>query len=121
MSELSVRTRVALPVRRKKREDSLTRTTRKAPSRIARLLALAYHLERQVEEGELSDCAEAARRLGISRARVAQVLGLLSLSARIQERILSGELVTSERRLRPALKELCWKAQEEVVEERNRE
>ncbi len=120
MSELSIRARVAVPMRRKKREDSLTREARKAPSRIARLLALAYHLERQVEEGEYSDYAEAARRLGISRARVAQVLALLSLSARLQERILSGELVTSERRLRPALKELCWKAQEEVVEERSR-
>jgi len=78
-------------------------------------------LESAVGEGELRAYAEAARRLGVSRARVAQVLGLLSLSARLQERILSGELVISERRLRPALSELCWKAQEEVVEERSRE
>ena len=121
MNELSVRTRVVRPVRGTKRDAPYPPDVRKAPSRIARLLALAYYLESAVGEGELRAYAEAARRLGVSRARVAQVLGLLSLSARLQERILSGELVISERRLRPALSELCWKAQEEVVEERSRE
>ena len=93
----------------------------KPPSRLARLLALAHVLERLVEEGELEDYAEAARRLGVSRARVAQVIGLLSLSPRLAERIIAGELVTSERKVRAALREPSWQAQEAAWRDLSRE
>ncbi len=79
--------------------------------RTARMLALAYKVERDVEAGRLKDYAEAARRLGITRGRVAHVLGLLNLAAPIQETILAGLLTTNERWLRRVLREPDWQAQ----------
>lgn len=72
----------------------------KPPSRIARQLALAYLVERLIEEGKIKNYAEAARRLGVTRARMAQITNLASLSTEIQEGILLGRAQTSERRLR---------------------
>jgi hypothetical protein len=60
-------------------------------SRIARNLALAYLIERRIEDETLKEYADAARRLGLTRARVAQVMELLSLPAQEQERILSRD------------------------------
>ena len=80
-------------------------------SRIARQLALAHHIERLVESGELESYAEAARELGITRARMAQAQSLLNLSAKIQDWILAGELVKSERALRGVLREPNWEIQ----------
>ena len=37
-------------------------------------LALALHIEDQIDRGRMSTYAEAARRCGVSRARVSQVL-----------------------------------------------
>lgn len=54
------------------------------PSRQARLLALAYKVERMIDSGELRDYAEAARRLGVSRARMSQVMGMLNLLPELQ-------------------------------------
>ena len=71
------------------------------PTRTARMLALAYHIERLVEAGTLRDYAGAARRLGITRARMTQVANLRWLPCGVQERILAGERV-SERGLRNA-------------------
>ena len=81
------------------------------PTRIARMLALAYFVDRQVEAGAIKDYAQAARLLGISRARVAHLQALLNLSARIQEAILAGGLRLTERRMRPLLREAAWEAQ----------
>ena len=55
---------------------------KKSPSvsRVARQLALAYHVERLIEDGVLKDYAEAARVLGITRARMTQVTNLLNLA-----------------------------------------
>ena len=72
----------------------------KPPTRVARMLALAYHVEDLVDRGVLASYAEAAARLGVSRARLAQVVRLLDLSPRVQEAILLGETEISERRLR---------------------
>ncbi len=69
------------------------------PTRIARQLALAYHVERLIESGALKDYADAARRLGITRARMTQIANLRWLACGVQERILAGERV-SERGLR---------------------
>ena len=59
-----------------------------------------------LESGEASSQAAIARREGISRARVTQVMGLLRLAPEIQERVLSlPDLVRrpaiTERALRP--------------------
>jgi len=46
------------------------------PSRRARQLALGVWIERQVEDGRVASYAEMARVLGVSRARVTQLVGL---------------------------------------------
>ncbi len=80
-------------------------------SRVARTLALAYHIERLLESGELEDYAEAARIFRVTRARMTQVMNLLSLSADIQESLLSGTLQASERRLRELGGNPHWESQ----------
>lgn len=54
------------------------------PARVALMLALAHRIEREVAEGALTDHAEAAKRLGLTRARITQLcdLTLLAVSAR---------------------------------------
>jgi hypothetical protein len=63
------------------------------------MLALAYFIERQVEAGKIRDYATSARRLGISRARMSQMMNLINLPVAKQEAILSGAMM-SERELR---------------------
>ncbi len=79
---------------------------------MSRQLALAHYVELLIEQGRLRDYADAARRLGLTRARLTQVMKLLNLSSSLQESILSGELQVSERRLRTTLKHVDWEAQE---------
>jgi len=50
----------------------------KPPTRFARMLALAYHVEDLIDRGVLTSYAEAAARRGVSRARIAQVCGCLT-------------------------------------------
>ena len=85
--------------------------------RIARQLALAHYIDRLVENGGIKDYAEVARRLGITRARMAQVTNLLNLSPQFQESILSGKLRISERRLRSTLRHMDWQAQTADIRE----
>lgn len=56
--------------------------------RIARLMALALHLETLVRSGTASSYAEVARLGHVSRARVSQILSLLQLAPDLQERLL---------------------------------
>ncbi len=72
----------------------------KPVSRAARMLALAHLIERKVESGEIQSYATAARALGMSRARVSQIMALLNLPVQTQEAILLGKLDLGERRLR---------------------
>ena len=57
-------------------------------------------VQRLVGEGSVKSYADAARQLGVSRARVSQILNLLNLSPRVQEGLLLGDLHLSERRIR---------------------
>ena len=85
--------------------------------RVVRLLALAHWIDRIVRDGELRDLADAARVLGMTRARVSQITNLLLLSPVIQEAILDLPMVTSgrdpitERHLRPISAEPDWNKQ----------
>jgi hypothetical protein len=94
---------------------------RKAPaaapkvSRLATQLALAHHIERLVEGGHVRSYAAAARMLGISRGRLGQILGLVNLSPDIQARILTGDLVGSERRVRQVVGVAEWREQAETL------
>src|SRR5262249_55669955 len=56
--------------------------------RIARLLALAWHVEGLVRSGTISSYAAAARLGHVSRARLSQILGLLNLAPDLQEQLL---------------------------------
>ena len=91
------------------RVKSLGDTDRVSP--VARRLALAYRLDRMVEAGEVRSYAESARILAVSRARMAQILNLLSLSAEIQESLLLGKLHLTERRARELEKDPLWESQ----------
>ena len=85
--------------------------------RVARMLALAHKVDAMVQDGRLRDFADAARRLGLTRARVTQITSLLLLAPEIQEAILDLTPVTkgrdpiSERQLRPLVAEPDWHVQ----------
>jgi len=87
-------------------------------SRVARMLALAHHIDRLIEAGSIGSYAEAAQMLGVSRARVTQVIKLLNLSPSVQHSILLGKLNISERQLRHVLKYTVWKIQEIRIDQR---
>jgi hypothetical protein len=56
--------------------------------RLARLLALAWHVEGLVRSGTLTSYAAAARLGHISRARLSHILSLLNLAPDLQEQLL---------------------------------
>ncbi len=62
--------------------------------RVARLLAFAHQIEGRVRYGEYRDLADAARKLGITRARVTQIVNLTMLAPEIQEAILTWPAIS---------------------------
>ena len=81
---------------------------RKEPKtpRVVELLRMAMEWQRQLDAVEVGTQAEIARREGITRARVTQVMGMLRLAPEIQQSILSmpdmvRRLAITERALRP--------------------
>lgn len=73
---------------------------------VVELLRKAQEWRRQLEAGEIRTQAEIARKDGLTRARVTQVMGLLRLAPEIQERVLSlpdsvRRPTITERTLRP--------------------
>ena len=68
--------------------------------RLARRLALAHLVERLIDACKLDDYAHAARVLGVSRARLSQLMDLLLLPPDVQERVLLGQWTGGERALR---------------------
>ena len=56
--------------------------------RLARLLALAWHIDGLVRSGTLASYAAAARLGHVSRARLSQILSLLNLAPDLQEHLL---------------------------------
>ncbi len=85
--------------------------------RVTRLLALAHRIDGMITSGEVRDWAEAARLVGVTRARVTQIANLLLLAPKIQEGILSLPSVTrgpdlvTERVLREVASHVDWRAQ----------
>ena len=87
--------------------------------RLTRLLALAHRWNRLVEEGVVANHAEIARMMGLSRARVTQIMDLLYLAPEIQEYILSSstdgsQKVIPERAVRSITRLPIWKDQRKV-------
>ena len=77
---------------------------------------LAHHLQWAIERGDVPDAATVARRLGLTRARVSQLLDLCLLAPDLQERVLELDAVdgaepVSERALRAVAHAGSWEEQ----------
>lgn len=86
------------------------------PARVAVMLALAHKIEDAIDRGIVRDRAEVARRLGLTRARLTQLMDLTLLAPDIQEKVLHFEAVDgieplSERALRRTSRSPLWSAQ----------
>jgi hypothetical protein len=89
------------------------RAPERRPARVAQLLALAHHIEAAIARGDYADRADAARKLGVTRARITQILDLTLLAPDIQEAVLFLEAVggrepVTERGLRATVKAEAW-------------
>ena len=83
------------------------------PAKVARMLALAHHLQGAIDRGFVADRAAVARKLGLTRARVTQLLDLLLLAPDLQQAVLGLEAVdgaepVSERGLRAVAHAGSW-------------
>ena len=87
-----------LPLGRRRRVDCLEENADRPASaaslastrvpRLARLLALAWHIDGLVRAGTLASYAAAARLGHVSRARLSQIVSLLNLAPDLQEHVL---------------------------------
>lgn len=83
------------------------------PLRVARMLALAHKMQQLLDDGAVDSQAELAARLGMTRARVSQLLDLTLLAPDLQERLLfattaEGHDPVTERTLRDVARHEEW-------------
>ncbi|WP_375757407.1 hypothetical protein [Corallococcus exercitus] len=109
--------------RRKSRSVTLAETPPPAkpepvrrPAKVAQQLALAHHLQAAIDRGAVADRAAVARKLGLTRARVTQLLDLLMLAPDLQDAVLALEAVDgaeplAERTLRTVAHVGTWAEQ----------
>lgn len=88
----------------------------RGPRCVAQLLAFAYEIERRIADGDVADRAAVARELGVTRARITQILDLALLAPDVQEEILEAEVEPghdpiSERALRWVVRARDWPTQ----------
>lgn len=90
------------------------------PAKVARMLALAHHVQRAIDHGVARDRADVARRLGLTRARVTQFLDLLLLAPDIQESILFLTAVSTEPATEKSIRAIAsradWEAQRKAAD-----
>ena len=99
-----------------------SRRTEETPTgwvpRVAKTLALVHRIDVMIRNGQLKNLADAARTVGITRARMTQIMKLVLLAPRIQEAILesspNGSQPVSERALRRIAVEPDWTGQIEM-------
>jgi hypothetical protein len=82
--------------------------------RVARVLALAHRWRKLIESGAVRDQADLARLVGVSRARVTQVMSLLWLAPDIQEAVLLGTVDFTGSGLRRVAAEATWARQRQA-------
>ncbi len=89
--------------------------------RLTRLLALAHRWNRLIEEGVVTNYSEIARMMGLSRARVTQIMTLLYLAPDIQEEFLLSKVKGNpasnilERTIRHITRIPDWTEQRELL------
>ncbi len=73
-------------------------------------MALAHHWRGLIQSGAVRDQADLARLVGVSRARVTQLMNLLWLAPELQEAVLHGgsAAVSVERTLRSVARLPFW-------------
>jgi hypothetical protein len=91
------------------------------PARVAVTLALAHSIQRAIDRGEIGDQAEAARMLGVTRARMTQILDLIRLAPDLQEEMLflealDDDVPLTERSLRVVLRTDSWLEQRHILD-----
>lgn len=79
--------------------------------RLARSLALAHHIERLIEAGEVASYGEVGRLLGLSQPRISQIMGILFLAPEVQEEVLLDGTGMRVRDLPRAGAEASWQDQ----------
>ncbi len=85
--------------------------------RVSRLMALAIRFDQLIRDGVVADQAEMARLGHVTRARLTQIMNLMSLAPDIQEAILflpateRGRESITERDLRPIASLADWRKQ----------
>jgi hypothetical protein len=98
------------------------------PARVAVMLVVAHQIQRAIDRRELAGQAEAARRLGLTRARLTELLDLTLLAPDLQEKLIFEESIGStpllpERALRSVGRVRSWEGQRvlhgKVLVERN--
>jgi ParB-like chromosome segregation protein Spo0J len=87
---------------------------------VAIMLALAHKIQQAIDRGQVRDRAEVAQRLGLTRARVTQLLDLTLLAPKIQEDLLFAQATDgieplNERQFRAVTKSDYWTAQRESL------
>ena len=86
------------------------------PATVAKRLALAHRIAREIESGQYVDYADVARQHNLTRARVTQLMNLLLLAPDIQEAVLAlafpvGREPITEHTLRAVSAEVEWAVQ----------
>ena len=111
------------PIRRRSRKRTTpSRTAAPALPRIARLMALAIHLDGMLSDRTDLDCTELARVGNISRTRLTQILNLLLLAPDLQERLLwlpataKGRDSVTEKQIRRLVGLYHWEQQRQAFE-----
>ena len=106
--------------RKKAREAGECQTPVGRIPRVAKLMALAIRFDQLIRDGVVADQAELARVGRVSRARLTQIMNLLSLAPEIQEEILllptveCGSNAFTEQRLRTTVGVLDWRKQRQM-------
>ena len=103
--------RVEFKMRRRRATKQPSAPTTESVPRLTRLLALAHRWNRRVDEGIVANYAEIARLMGLSRARVTQIVDLSFLAPDIQDEILLGDADATEREIREIARAPEWDEQ----------
>jgi hypothetical protein len=88
--------------------------------RVAKLLALAHRFEELLRRGEVTDYSALARLGRVTRARISQIMSLLSLAPDLQEQVLflprteRGRDPIQMRHLLPIAQMADWKIQRQL-------